>query len=83
VIALPPLFTGAVHATVADCTPAVALTPVGAPGGPAVGVTAFDCADTGPDPAALEACTVNVYEVPTVSPATVVDVVVPETVIAD
>jgi hypothetical protein len=32
VIVLPPLF-GAVHLTVADLLPAVAVTPVGAPGG--------------------------------------------------
>jgi hypothetical protein len=33
-----------------------------------VGVTAFEAADTPPDPFALDACTVNVYEVPCVSP---------------
>jgi hypothetical protein len=31
-------------------------------------VTAFDGADTGPEPVAFEACTVNVYVVPACSP---------------
>ena len=41
VIALPPLLVGAVQLTVADPLPAVAVTPVGAPGS-AFGVTALD-----------------------------------------
>ena len=37
----------------------------------AVGVTELDAADAGPLPWALDACTVNVYAVPAVSPVTV------------
>ncbi len=59
-ITLPPL-DGAVHDTLACPSPAVADTPVGAPGtvGP-VGVTALEGADSGPGPTALVAVTVNV-----------------------
>ena len=59
-MALPPL-PGAVQLTVALLRPAVALTPVGAPGrvGPE-GVTALDWAEAGPVPIALVAVTVNV-----------------------
>ena len=53
--------------TVACALPAVAVTPVGAPGADA-GVTLFDGADGGPVPIALVAVTVNVYAVPLVSP---------------
>ena len=61
VIVLPPLFVGAVQVTVADALPAVAVTPVGAPGTPGpLGVTAFDGDDAGPSPVALVAVTVNV-----------------------
>ena len=61
-IALPPLFTGAVQLTDADCSPAVALTAVGASGAvwAAVGVTAFDGEDSALGPIALTAITVNV-----------------------
>jgi hypothetical protein len=59
VIGLPPLDAGAVQVTVAWESPAVALTPVGAPGTEA-GVTAFDAADAAPKPALLAAVTVNV-----------------------
>ncbi len=61
-IALPPLSAGAMNVTVACAVPAVALTPVGAPG-TVVGVTAFDAADAGPVPMALVAVTVKVYAV--------------------
>jgi hypothetical protein len=44
------------------------------------GVTALDGADGGPVPAALLARTVNVYDVPFVSPVTTAVVVVPPTV---
>jgi hypothetical protein len=37
-------------------------------------VTEFDCADAGPEPAEFDACTVNVYDVPAVSPVTVAEV---------
>ena len=47
-------------------------------------MTAFDGADTGPEPLALEACTVNVYWVPLVEPVTVTLVAgaEPDTVVA-
>ena len=64
--AVPP--TGAVHDTIAWVLPAVALTPVGAPGGPAVGVTELDAPDGLPVPTALVAFTVKVYAVPLVRP---------------
>jgi hypothetical protein len=58
---LPPLLVGGVQLTVAELFPAVAVTPVGAPGAPGpVGVTAFDGADEGPVPDALVATTVKV-----------------------
>jgi hypothetical protein len=58
---LPPLLVGGVQLTVAELLPAVAVTPVGAPGAPgAVGVTVFDGADEGPVPDALVAATVKV-----------------------
>jgi hypothetical protein len=61
VIVLPPLFVGAVQVTVADALPAVAVTPVGAPGTPGpLGVTALDGDEDGPVPLAVVADTVNV-----------------------
>jgi len=71
VIALPPL-AGAVQVSAADALPAVADTPVGAPGTVAEGVTGVDAADTGLVPTALVAVTLNVYAVPLVSPVIVV-----------
>src|SRR5918912_1152678 len=73
VIALPPFEAGAVQDTLAAALPAVATTPVGAPGAVAAptGVTAFDGVDAGPVPAALEALTVKKYVVPFVNPVTV------------
>ena len=60
-MALPPLLDGAVQLTVADPLPAVAVTPVGAPGAVGVfGVTALDGAEAGPVPLALVAVTVKV-----------------------
>ncbi len=59
-IALPPL-DGAVQLTDADPLPAVAVTPVGAPGDERfAGVTALEADDAGPVPTALVADTVNV-----------------------
>ena len=58
VIGLPPL-AGAVQETVAEPLPAVAETPVGAPG-TAAGVTEFDAADPAPVPTAFVAVTVKV-----------------------
>jgi len=73
VIALPPFDAGAEKFTVAEASPAVAVTPVGAPGGVTVeGVTLFEAADAGPVPIALVAFTLNVYAVPFVSPDTVI-----------
>ena len=71
-IGLPPS-DGAVQVTVADASPAVALTFVGAAGtvGGAVGVTEFEDADAGPVPTAFVADTLNVYAVPLLSPLTV------------
>jgi len=75
----PPVVAGAVHDTVACPFPAVAVTPVGAPGGPD-GVTALEAAEAGPVPAALAAVTVNVYAVPLTRPATVAEVADPDAV---
>ena len=71
-IGLPPL-AGAVHDTVTDPTPAVAVNPAGANGAVAApaGVTALDAADAGPVPTPLVAVTVKVYVVPFANPETV------------
>lgn len=66
----PPLDAGADHVTATDPLPAVAMTPVGAPG-TVRGVTAPEAADAGPVPALLAAVTVKVYAVPLESPETV------------
>ena len=58
-MALPPLLAGAVQVTVAEALPAVADTPVGAPGTVA-GVTAVEAAEAAPVPAPLVAVTVKV-----------------------
>ncbi|CAB4950428.1 unannotated protein [freshwater metagenome] len=65
---------GAVQDTT-DCAFAfdVAETPVGAPGAVA-GTAALDATDAAPVPRAFVAVTVNVYEVPFVSPVTVHEV---------
>ena len=68
-IALPPLLTGGVNATVADVLPATAAPIVGAPGTVA-GVTLLDAAEGAPLPFALVAVTVNVYAVPLARPVT-------------
>ena len=62
--------------TVACALPAVALTPVGAPGTVA-GVTLLEGDDAGLVPALLVAVTVNVYAVPLVSPVTVMGLLGP------
>ena len=69
-IGLPPSDPGAVQLTVADPSPAVAPTPLGAPGtvAGATGVTALEAADSGPAPTLLIAATVKVYAVPLVNP---------------
>ena len=83
VITDPPLFAGAVKATVALALPAAAAPMVGAPGtvAAAPGVTLFDAADAGPVPIALVAVTVNVYAVPLVRPVTEIGLAVPVAVI--
>ena len=58
-MALPPLLAGAVHETTAEALPAVAATPVGAPGAVA-GVTAVEGVDATPVPIAFVAFTVKV-----------------------
>jgi hypothetical protein len=68
--------TGAVQLTVTlPSGLAVAATAAGAPGASA-GVTPLDAADAAPVPITLVAVTVNVYDVPRVSPVTVADAVV-------
>ena len=70
-MAVPPLLAGAVQLTVADALPAVAVTPVGAPGAVvASGVTVFDAAEKALDPIVLNACTLKLTGVPAVSPVT-------------
>jgi hypothetical protein len=62
-IALEPLLDGALHVTVADASPAVAFTAVGAVGAADVaapGVTALDGEDAAPVAVALFAVTVKV-----------------------
>ena len=61
VIALPPSLAGAVQETAAEASPAVAVTPVGAPGtvAGAFGVTLFDEADAALLPTAFVATTVK------------------------
>ena len=70
VIALPPLEAGGVHDTVAEASPAVAVTADGAPGTVA-GVTLLEASEAGPVPMAFVAVTVKVYAVPFVKPLTV------------
>ena len=59
VMGLPPFAAGGVKLTVACALPAVAVTPVGAPGTVA-GVTLLEGLDAGPVPIALVAFTVKV-----------------------
>ena len=65
-----PLAEAAVQETVAEPTPAVADTPVGAAGRPD-GVTELEAAEARPVPLPLVAVTVKVYAVPLVRPVTV------------
>ena len=69
-MASPPSVEGACHETVAWVLPATAVTVSGWPGTVA-GTTALDGSEAAPAPIALVATTVNVYEVPLVSPRTV------------
>jgi hypothetical protein len=68
IVALP--FVGAVHEIVAFPVPAVATRPVGAPGSEGV-PTLTVVIPAGPFPRAFTATTLNVYELPFVSPVTV------------
>ena len=61
------MFAGAVHETLADRTPAVAVTDVGA-SGVVTGVTAADATLARELPALFVATTVKVYAVPLVRP---------------
>ena len=60
VIVAPPSLPGAVNRTVAWASPGTAVTAVGAPGSPAIGVTAFDGALGAEVPALFVAVTLNV-----------------------
>jgi hypothetical protein len=82
VITLPPLFVGATNATLAEAFPAVATTPVGAPGTiiVAVGVTAVEAAEAAELPTELVATTVKVYAVLFVKPVTFIGEEPPDTV---
>lgn len=78
----PPSLAGAAKLTIAVPSPAVALTLTGAEGAVGgveveVGVTGSLAAEAVPVPTAFVARTVNVYDVPLVSPLTVMGVVVP------
>jgi hypothetical protein len=79
VIAEPPSDAGGVNVTVACPFPAVAATPVGAPGAVVTeaGVTWFDTLDGTLVPAEFVALTVKVYAVPFVSPETVIGLPAP------
>ena len=70
----PPVDAGALHDTVAFALPAVALIPIGLLG-TVIGVIDEDAVDAVEFPAPFVATTVNVYEVPLVSPVTVAEVV--------
>jgi hypothetical protein len=75
VMAAPPVLAGAAQLTTAEVFPAVASTLLGAPGAvtvgaAAAGVTVLDGADSGLVPVAFTARTVNLYDVPLLSPVT-------------
>jgi hypothetical protein len=70
VIALPPVFVGAVQLTVTKAFPFAGVPMVGAPGTPS-GVTLAEELENGPVPTTLMAATVNVYASPMESPVTV------------
>ena len=70
----PPFEAGADHDTTAEESPNTPATPEGTPGTVA-GTTAPDATDAEPVPTRFVAVTVNVYDVPLVSPGTVHEVV--------
>ena len=74
VIVPPPLSLGAVQLTVALPFPAVAVTPVGAPGATVCGVIVAEGSDGLESPFAFVATALKVYEEPFVRPVTMHDV---------
>lgn len=77
---VPPSLAGAEKETVACALPATALTLCGAPGTENCGVTAPLALEAVPAPTAFVARTVNVYEIPLVSPVTMSGLDVPDAV---
>ncbi len=71
VIRAPPVSVGALHETFAWPFPAVALTPTGAPGTGADGVTVLEGAEGALVPVDVMAVTVNVWGVSLTNPLTV------------
>jgi hypothetical protein len=72
-VMVSPLPTAAVHERLTVPSGfGVAVNPVGASGGPS-SMTGLDAADDAPEPIMLVAVTVKEYEVPTVSPVSVVE----------
>lgn len=71
------MLAGAVKLTTAEEFPAVAEGDKGALGAVGFGVTALVVTDDGPVPTPFVAVTVNVYDVPSVSPVTVIGLAVP------
>ena len=72
----------AVNETVAELSPGVATTLVGATVGGPKGETAVDGEDDADDPVEFTAITVNLYAVPLVNPVTIIGLDVPVTMIA-
>jgi hypothetical protein len=70
-IAAPPSLTGALNATHADPAPPVATTLVGG-SGTVAGTNAFDAIEGKLGPTAFVAITVQVYDLPFVSPLTTI-----------
>ena len=73
----PPLVTGGENVTVATLLPATAVTDLGELGTLSSGVTAFEADEGEPFPTALTAMTVNVYDVPALSPETIMGLETP------
>jgi len=68
----PPLLAGAMKATVACPSPAVAVPMDGVPG-TVTAITELEGAESGPVPTLFTAATVKVYDVPPVSPVKMYD----------
>ena len=71
-IGLPPLDPGGLNPTVIRPSPPATDGRGGAPGAP-LGTAARDATDAGPSPRPFDARTVQVYDLPFVSPNTVID----------